>query len=113
DLADLDAGLATLRELERRLHQPAGATFGLLFQTGWLLAVVLDQRRLGVERIDLRRATVHEEVDDALGLRLEVRLLRRQRVVAAGDERGGGAELLLLREQGSQSERPQTRADAG
>ena len=36
------------------------------------LAGVLRQRRLGVEGIDVRRAAVHEQVDDALGLGREV-----------------------------------------
>ena len=44
------------------------------------LAGVLRQRRLGVERIDLRRPAVDEDVDDVLRLRREVRLLRRERV---------------------------------
>ena len=43
------------------------------------------QARLGVERVDLRRAAVHEQEDDGLGLRGEVRLLRRERVVAGAD----------------------------
>ena len=50
---------------------------------GGPLAVVLRQRRLGVERIDVRRAAVHEQEDDPLGPRREVRRLRRQRIAAA------------------------------
>ena len=37
------------------------------------LAVVLVERRLGIEQIHLARAAVHEQVDDGLGLRREVR----------------------------------------
>src|SRR5262249_62097506 len=43
------------------------------------LAVQRIELRLVVERIDLRRPPVHEEEDDALRLRLEVRLLRGHR----------------------------------
>ena len=42
--------------------------------------MVLVEQRLGVEGVDLRRAAVHEQVDDALGLAGEVRLLGRQRI---------------------------------
>ena len=51
---------------------------------GQRLAVVLVEQRLGVERIDLRRPAVHEQVDDVLRLRREVRRLRRERIERAG-----------------------------
>ena len=44
------------------------------------LAVVLRQHRLGIEGIDVRRAAVHEEEDDALGLAGKRRRFGRQRV---------------------------------
>ena len=47
---------------------------------GNVLAVVLLQRRLGVEQIELRRRAGHEQIDDALGLRRKHRRLRRQRI---------------------------------
>ena len=37
------------------------------------LAVVLVEHRLGVEQVHLARAAVHEQMNDGLGLRLEVR----------------------------------------
>ena len=40
------------------------------------LAVVLDQRRLVIEHIKLRRRAGHEEIDNALGFRREVRRFR-------------------------------------
>ena len=41
----------------------------LMNSSGNVLAVVLGQRRLGIEQIDLRRRAGHEQVDDALRLR--------------------------------------------
>ena len=49
---------------------------------GQRLAGVLGERRLGVERVDVRRPAVHEQVDDVLGLGREVR-----RAAAAADWR--------------------------
>ena len=43
-----------------------------------LLTVVLLQRRLVVEQIELRRRAGHEQIDDVLGLRRKVRRLRRE-----------------------------------
>ena len=45
------------------------------------LVVVGDQLRLVVERIDVRHAAAHVEKDHALGLRREMRRLRRERIV--------------------------------
>ena len=47
------------------------------------LAVMLVEHRLRVEQIHLARAAVHEQVNDGLGLRREVRLPRLE-VGAAG-----------------------------
>ena len=60
--------------------------------SGWPAYFV--ERRLGVERIDVRRPAVHEQVDDALGLGREMRRAaatadrwpRRMRVCGADDE---------------------------
>src|SRR6185503_11549223 len=59
---------------------------------GDVLTIVLGQRRLGIEQIELRRRTRHEQVDDALHPRRVVELvgwrarsLRQQGVV---DQRG-------------------------
>ena len=82
ELADLDAALAVLLELERRRERRAGAPLGLQ-RDRQRLAGVLRERRLGVERVDVRRAAVHEQVDDALRLGGKRRLLRRERIDAA------------------------------
>ena len=67
-----------LRELERRGEGRAGPALGAEVAGGQRLARVLGERGLGVEGIDVGRAAVHEEVDDALGLGREVRLLGRE-----------------------------------
>ena len=54
------------------------------FAVGSGLPAYFVERRLGVERIDLARPAVGEDVDDALRLRREVRLLGRERVEAVG-----------------------------
>ena len=81
-LADLDAALAVLRELERRAHGRAGLALGAQIAAGQRLAVILVQQRLGIERVDLRRPAVHEQVHDLLGLAGKVRRLGRQRSAA-------------------------------
>ena len=58
------------------------------FAVGSGLPAYFAERRLRVERIDLARPAVGEDVDDALGLGREVRLLGRERV-GRGDWRGG------------------------
>ncbi len=65
-------GLAVLRELELRGDKGAAA--------GADLAVLLLQARLVLPGVHLRDGPLHEEEDDALRLRLEVRLLRGQRL---------------------------------
>ena len=49
----------------------------------------LIQQRLVIKQVELRRRARHEQVDDALGLRREVRLSRRERL--------GGKRLRRLR----------------
>jgi hypothetical protein len=53
-LAELQAGLAVLLELERRLHQVAGLALRLHRAAGQRLTVVLVEHRLGVEAVDVR-----------------------------------------------------------
>ncbi len=65
-VADFDPALAVLLELEGRAHGRAGLALG--GQIGrHRLAVVAVEHRLGVERVDVRRPAVHEQVDDPLG----------------------------------------------
>jgi hypothetical protein len=65
-------------EVPLRLHQRPG---GVVVERQrpldrQRLAVVRVEARLGVERVDARRAAVHEQEDHALGLRREVRRAR-------------------------------------
>src|SRR5262249_34396193 len=48
------------------------------------LTVILVERRLGVERVDLTGSSDHEEKDDRLRFGGKVRGLRRQRIDAIG-----------------------------
>ena len=79
ELAHLDAALAVLLERERRAQGRTGFALGAKSRPGKRLAVVLRQHRLGVERIDVRRAAIHEQMDDLFGPRGEMRRLGRQR----------------------------------
>ena len=94
-LAEVETALAVLLELERRLHQHAGAALGLDLLARQRLAVVLVEHRLGIEAVDLRHATVHEQKDDLPGPGREVG-------AAAGDGAAGarmqsaGLEQRLL-----------------
>jgi hypothetical protein len=84
-VAHPQSALAPLLELPRAAHpDPAGVALRLLRDGRGAdrLALVLGQRRLGVERVDVRRAAVHEQEDDGLGLRGEVGL----RALAGGQE---------------------------
>ena len=81
-LRELGARLAVLLERERRAEQARRALderepLSLRNELrGNLLAVVLLQRRLVVEQIELRRRARHEQIDDVLRLRREVRRAR-------------------------------------
>ena len=100
ELADLDAALAVLLELERRREGRAGLALGAAgCRVGSALPAYFCQRRLGIERIDVRRAAVHEQVDDALGLGGKLRRLGQERV-AARHGRGlrEGRQVAQLRE---------------
>ena len=50
----------------------------LMNSSGMSCAVVLGQRRLRIEEIDLRRRAGHEEIDDALGLGREMQAAARR-----------------------------------
>src|SRR5262249_61487232 len=74
------AALAVLLELPRRLEERAGLGEGdARAGAGKRLAVITIEKRLRVKRVDRARAALHEQEDDALGLRLEVRLRRADR----------------------------------
>ena len=84
-LGQLRSRLAVSLERERRPEQPRraldeGEALALRNELRRdLLAVELLQRRLVVEEIELRRRAGHEEIDDLLRLRREVRRARRER----------------------------------
>ena len=87
--ADGDSALAVLFELEGGLHDRAGLALGAEVAGGDRLAVILREQRFVVEGIDLRRAAVHEEMDDLLGARLEVWLFGGEREGGEGELRSG------------------------
>ena len=88
--ADLDAALAVLLELERRLQQVARfGTDEFRHLERQRFAVEGGEFRLGVEGIDVRRPAGHEQEDETLGLRGILRGSLRQRIVG-----GSGAGLV-------------------
>ena len=101
ELAHFDAAPAMLFEFPRRLHQPADVSLreGERSLERKRLAVIPNQPRLGVERIDARWAAVHEEKDHALGLWLEMGSLRSERIVARLRRPD---QLALFRQQGGE-----------
>ena len=97
----------------------AGLALGAQVGAGQRLAVVLVEQRLGIERVDLRRPAVHEQVHDPLCLAGEVRLLvapaprhwlrggrRRQRSV--GRQHAGQAEHAKTRAAAAQHLAPES-----
>src|SRR5216683_973610 len=75
ELADFNSALSVAFEFERRLHERAGLALVSEVSSRHRLTVVLREHRLRIEAVDMRQAAVHEEEDDVLGLRLEVRVL--------------------------------------
>ena len=82
-VGDPQAALAAALEGVVRLVEPphlAEERVGLAEALGHVLAVVLLQLGLVVERVDLAQAAAEEDVDDVPGLRLEVRAGTARRV---------------------------------
>ena len=80
EVGDVDAALTVLADAERALHcRAVAASHERVFAAidGDLSAVETIERRLRIEQIDVARAAVHVEEDDALRLRREVRLSGR------------------------------------
>jgi hypothetical protein len=95
---DLDATLAVLLELPRRLEQIArGGELDTRLGKRQVLAVALLQFRLRVEGVDLRGAPLHEQENDALGPRGEVRIL-------GGEGLGGLSRRLFARQHRGQGQ---------
>ncbi len=80
-LADLDAALTILLELERGSEGGSRLPLGPQVFVGQLLAVVAGQNRLGVERVDVRRTAVQEDVNDVLGTGRELWRFGSQRIL--------------------------------
>ena len=99
-LAHVDPALAAPLELQRRRHETGAFAFLVEFARG-LLACEGLERGFGVEGIDVRRPAVHEEENDPLGPRPEVR--RGQ---------GAGAEDGLWTEQTGKAEHTEPGAHA-
>ena len=106
DVADLDAALAVLVEFERRGEGGAGLALGRECAAGQQLAGIFVEHRFGIERVDVRRAAVHEDVDDALGFGGEVGRVRAERI-----GRGGG-RFLGAHDQVAECERAEAHAAA-
>ena len=83
-LAHFDAALPVFLKLEHRRERRPGLALGPQVLRRQRLPLVLGKRGLRVERVDVRRPAVHEQVDDALGLRRELGQPRRQRVDLPG-----------------------------
>ena len=68
-----------LQNLNGEGKSRAGLALGAQMLARQGLPGVLRQHGLGIERVDVRRPAIEEEVDDPLGLGREVRRVRRQR----------------------------------
>jgi len=103
DLAHFDPALAVLLEREWGAEGAAGVALRLGIFAWQGLAVVLGERGLGVERVDLRRAAVQEQEDDLLGFRSKVRGAHRscrggsEGTVAEGAETGSKVASIWRR----------------
>ena len=86
----IHAAAPVLLELKRRRQQPARSPLRAQVDRRRPLPLILHQRRLRVEHIQLRRPAAHEQHDIVLGFRREVRKLRR-----SDGLRGRGARLLV------------------
>gem|GEM_PF-6093761 len=90
DLADLEAALAVVRELEGRFHQVAGGAVRLQLKAGHGIAVALIEDGLRVKSIDGGHSSVQEQEDYPFGF---------------GGEGGGGGGFR-------QAEKAEAAADA-
>ncbi len=82
-LADFDPALAAFVELEGRGHRRSRLPLRGQIGGRQRLAGVLRQRGFWIERVDVRRAAVHEQVDDVLRLGGKRRRLGHERGLPA------------------------------
>ena len=78
EAADRQAALSVFHERERAFHQMPdrpiiGTDRDRAIDVG--LAVEAIEGGFGIERVDVRRSSIHEQEDDVLGLGLEVRTI--------------------------------------
>ena len=106
-----------LRNLNGEPHRRAGLAFGAEVRLGSGLPWYFVEHRLGVERVDVRRPAVHEQVDDLLGPGREVGRPRGQRVERIGRRRarpgrGERSEPAVVAEHARQAEEAEAHAAA-
>ena len=82
-ITDLNAALAVLLKLERRLKRCAGFPFRFQVVHRQGLTVEFGKNRLGIERVYVRRTAIGEDVNDALGFAWKLRDARRKWAVVA------------------------------
>ncbi len=81
-----------LGELNARLFEGQGLT------------IMLGQQRFVVKSVDMRRAAMHEEEDDAFGSRPKMSRMRLERVLGgAGLLGGGGLSQEIAKREGAKS----------
>src|SRR5690348_13585334 len=106
-LADLDAALAIFLELERGLKSRAGAALGWQIFHRQRFAVEPRQSRLGIERIDMRRPAIGEDMNNACGARWKMRGAWGQRCVTTHAVAGDGGPENRCAEQVCQAQHPE------
>ena len=112
EFADLDTGLTVFFEFERRAERSAGFPLGLEVE-GERFAVVFRESWFRVEGVDLGRAAVGKNVDDAFGFGGEVGRARGERVVEVdGAHAGRGVGEEVWPGEGGEAEGTETDAAA-
>src|SRR5262245_9374207 len=97
------AALAVTLKAEGRLHQRPdllGEETGVLVEAFQLLTIAAGELRLVVPRIDVAGTAVHEQPDNRLRLRDEVRRFRGERVGRSGNRGRAAKESLLIEQAG-------------
>ena len=113
-LADGNTALSAMPKLKRRAHDGTRLALGGQAETPCWFAMQTVEHRFGVERVDLRRPALDEEVHDVLRCRCEVGRFWRQRVEvrnrAGSGRRVLGLEPAVVGQDTYQSEQTESRA---
>lgn len=105
-VADLEAGAAVFLKFEGRAHGDAAI--------GESFAIEAGKGGLGVPRVEVRRGTLGEDMNDGFGLAGEMRRLGEKRTGPEGEGGGGRrAKELGLRDERGEAEGADAHADAG